>query len=83
VLPAERFIEIDYEGLVSDPEPVIRRMLAACGLAWDPVCLRPDLNRHVVKTPSKWQARQPIYRTAVERWRTYEPWLGPLRALLT
>jgi tetratricopeptide (TPR) repeat protein len=83
VLPAERSIEIDYEVLVSDPEPVIRRMLAACGLAWDPVCLRPDLNRHVVKTPSKWQARQPIYRTAVERWRTYEPWLGPLRALLT
>ena len=83
VLPAERFIEVDYEALVSDPEPVIRRMVTACGLAWDPVCLRPDLNKHVVKTPSKWQARQPIYRTALQRWRTYEPWLGPLRALLT
>ena len=44
VLPAERFIEVDYEALVSNPEPVIRRMVAACGLPWDPVCLRPDLN---------------------------------------
>jgi hypothetical protein len=35
-----------------------------------------------VKTPSKWQTRQPIYRDSVERWRRYEPWLGPLRALL-
>jgi serine/threonine-protein kinase len=34
-----------------------------------------------VKTPSKWQTRQPIYRTSVARWRRYEPWLGPLRAL--
>jgi hypothetical protein len=30
----------------------------------------------------KWQTRQPIYRTSVARWRRYEPWLGPLRALV-
>jgi hypothetical protein len=34
-----------------------------------------------VSTASKWQARQPIYRTSVERWRHYEPWLGELREL--
>jgi hypothetical protein len=83
VLPAERFIEIDYEALVGEPEPVIRRIVAACGLAWNAACLSPELNRRVVRTPSKWQARQPIYRTAMGRWRAYEPWLGPLRALLS
>jgi hypothetical protein len=35
-----------------------------------------------VKTPSKWQTRQLIYRTSVARWRRYEAWLGPLRALV-
>jgi hypothetical protein len=35
-----------------------------------------------VKTPSKWQTRQPIYRSSVARWRRYEPWLGPLCALV-
>jgi hypothetical protein len=35
-----------------------------------------------VKTPSKWQTRQPIYRSSVERWRRYEQWLGPLRGLV-
>jgi tetratricopeptide (TPR) repeat protein len=82
VLPADRFIEVEYEDLTRAPEPVIRRIIAACGLAWHDACLRPESNPRAVKTPSKWQTRQPIYRTSVERWRRYEPWLGPLRALV-
>ncbi|HZC37778.1 MAG TPA: sulfotransferase [Sphingomicrobium sp.] len=82
VLPADRFIEIDYEELTRAPEPVIRRIIAACGLTWHDACLRPECNPRVVRTPSKWQARQPIYRNSVARWRRYEPWLGPLRALI-
>lgn len=82
VLPADLFVEVDYETLTSDPEHAIRTLVAACGVEWDAACLRPDQNTRVVKTPSKFQARQPIYRTANGRWRSYEPWLGPLRALL-
>ncbi len=82
VLPADRFLEVDYEDLTRAPEPVIRRIIAACGLSWDDACLSPESNPRAVNTPSKWQARQPIYRTSVARWRRYEPWLGPLRALV-
>jgi tetratricopeptide (TPR) repeat protein len=82
VLPRDRFIEVDYEDLTHEPEPVIRRIIAACGLAWHDACLRPESNPRAVKTPSKWQTRQPIYRTSVERWRRYGPWLGQLRELV-
>ncbi|HEY6301844.1 MAG TPA: sulfotransferase [Terriglobales bacterium] len=82
VLPADRFIEVDYEDLTRAPESLIRRIIAASGLAWHDACLRPESNPRAVKTPSKWQTRQPIYRTSVARWRRYEPWLGPLRALV-
>ncbi len=82
VLPTERFVEVDYEQLTRAPEPEIRRVIAACGLAWHDACLRPESNPRAVRTPSKWQARQPIYRNSVARWRRYEPWLGPLRALV-
>jgi hypothetical protein len=82
VLPSDRYIEVDYEELTSAPEPVIRRIITACGLPWHDSCLRPESNPRAVKTPSKWQTRQPIYRTSVTRWRRYEPWLGPLRALV-
>jgi Flp pilus assembly protein TadD len=82
VLPADRFLEVDYAELTRAPEPAIRRIIAACGLTWHDACLRPESNPRAVKTPSKWQTRQPIYRTSVARWRRYEPWLGPLRALV-
>ena len=35
VLPPDRFIEVDYEALVADPEPNARRLIGACGLEWD------------------------------------------------
>jgi hypothetical protein len=82
VLAKDRFIEVDYADLTREPEPVVRRIIACCGLAWNDACLHPEQNPRAVKTPSKWQTRQPIYRGSVERWRRYEPWLGPLRALL-
>lgn len=82
VLPADRFVDLDYEQLVGDPEPAIRRLVAACGLSWDNACLHPERRLRVVKTPSKWQVRQPISAAAVGTWRRYEPWLGPLAALV-
>jgi tetratricopeptide (TPR) repeat protein len=83
VLPADRFIEVEYEQLVRQPEPTVRSLIAACGLPWDESCLRPEHNARVIKTPSKWQARQPIHCDAIDSWRRYEPWLGPLAALVS
>jgi tetratricopeptide (TPR) repeat protein len=81
VLPPERFIELDYESLVADPETWTRWMIAECGLNWDGACLAPHQNKRRISTPSSWQARQPVYRTSVARWKRYEPWLGALRSL--
>jgi hypothetical protein len=82
VLPAERFLEIDYEVLVTDPETTARKMIEFCGLPWTDACLNPQSNRNPIATPSAWQARQPIYRSSVERWRRYEPWLREFACLL-
>jgi tetratricopeptide (TPR) repeat protein len=82
VLPPDMFIAVEYEALVSAPEAEIRRIIAACGLPWDTACLRPERYAGAVKTASKFQTRQPIHGGSVGRWRHYEPWLGPLRALM-
>ena len=82
VLPGGCFVDIDYEALTNEPERVIREMLSACGLAWNEACLHPERNTRIVRTPSKWQARQKITCGAVGRWRAYEPFLGPLRDLM-
>lgn len=81
VLPADRFLELDYEALVADPEPTIRRLLGFCGLDWEAACLHPEQNARQVSTASLWQVRRPISRGSVGRWRRYAPWLGELDAL--
>ena len=81
LLPPECFLEIDYEQLVSDQEPVTRRLLEFCGLPWDAACLDFFRTERPIGTLSAWQARQPLYRGAMERWRRYEPWLGELESL--
>jgi hypothetical protein len=39
MLPADRMLDVRYEDVVADLEEQARRMLAHCGLAWDPACL--------------------------------------------
>jgi hypothetical protein len=81
VVPADRLIEVDYEEATAAPEETARRLIAFAGLEWDGACLEPERNPDIVRTANKWEARQPIYRSSVERWRKYEAWLGELREL--
>ena len=81
VLPG-RVHRVHYERLVADPEREVRRLLDYCGLPFDPACLEFHANKRAVRTISSEQVRRPLYRDALERWRHYEPWLGPLRSAL-
>jgi tetratricopeptide (TPR) repeat protein len=81
VFPAAVF-EVDYEDTVSDLEGTARRLLDACGLKWDPVCLEFHKTQRAVQTASLTQVRQPIYRTSVARWRHYKDQLADLFSVL-
>jgi tetratricopeptide (TPR) repeat protein len=81
VLPG-RIHRVVYERMVEDTEAEVRRLLDYCGLPFEAACLRFFENERAVRTPSSEQVRQPIYREAVEQWRHYEPWLGPLKLAL-
>lgn len=70
------------ERLVDDPEAEVRRMLDHVGVPFDPACLDFHANTRAVHTPSAEQVRRPINREGVDAWRSYEPWLGPLRDAL-
>jgi tetratricopeptide (TPR) repeat protein len=81
VLPPGRMLEVDYETLTLRPETEIRRIIAFTGLEWNDACLRPQDSKRVVRTPSRWQVRQPVHTDSVGRWRRYESYLGPLAVL--
>jgi hypothetical protein len=77
-----RVHRVFYERMVGDTENEIRRLLAYCGLPFEEACLRFNETERAVRTASSEQVRQPIFSDAVEQWRNYEEWLGPLREAL-
>jgi tetratricopeptide (TPR) repeat protein len=79
VLPG-RIFENQYETLVADQEGQSRKLIAHCKLEWDDACLNYTENERSVTTISRWQVRQPIYKTSMKRWKPYEKHLGPLIA---
>jgi cytochrome c-type biogenesis protein CcmH/NrfG len=81
VLPG-RVHRIHYEQLVNDLEGEVLRLLDYLGLAFDPACLRYYELERVVRTTSSEQVRRPIDPAVLERWRGFEPWLGPLKSAL-
>jgi tetratricopeptide (TPR) repeat protein len=74
--------EVIYERLVDDFENEARRLLAACGLDWEPTCLRFHQTARPVRTASVTQVRRPLYRDAVGRWKQYKAPLAGLFARL-
>ena len=77
-----QLLEIDYEDLVSNQEAVSRRLIARCGLEWEPQVLNFERNTAPTFTASAAQVRQPIYTSSLGLWRHYASELAPLRARL-
>ena len=75
-----RLIEVRYEELVDAPEAVVRRLVADCGLEWQPACLDFHKNRRPSTTQSASQVRVPLNRDGVIGWRRFEALLAPLQA---
>jgi hypothetical protein len=77
VLPG-RIFENQYETLIEDQEEQSRRLIDHLGLPWDDACLRFFERDGSVNTFSRWQVRQPIYKSSVKRWKNYESEIRPL-----
>jgi hypothetical protein len=78
VLPG-RVIDVDHEALVREPERQIRWLVTeACGLDWDPACLRFHESAAPMASASAAQVRRPIFTTSLQRWRRYGARLDPL-----
>jgi len=81
VLPG-KVLQVQYEDVVADLEPQVRRILDYCDLPFEEACLNFFNTERSVRTPSSEQVRQPIYQSGLEQWRSFEHWLGPLKDAL-
>ena len=81
VLPGKVF-HVAYEDLVRNTEAVVRRLIAHCGLDFEPSCLRFHETQRSVRTASSEQVRVPMYDSSIGHWRHFEAELAPLRRSL-
>ena len=75
-------LRVFYEDVVEDLERNVRRILEFCRLEFEPACVEFYKTERSVRTASSEQVRQPIFREGLFQWRSYEPWLGPLKDAL-
>jgi len=78
----ERVLEINYDQLVLEPEPIIRTTLDYLNLEWEPSCLKFHQNLDAATSASATQVRQPLYQDALGRWKYYRNELRPAIEIL-
>lgn len=72
-------LDVRYEDLVSDTEGQMRRVLAWCGLDWQPGVLEFTGDQRPSSTASAAQVRDQVHSNSIGKWRRYEAGLEPLR----
>jgi hypothetical protein len=72
-------IEVRYEDLVDNLEAGARRVLDFLGVGWDERVLR--FNEHAqtktIRSPTYAEVTQPVFKTAIGRWRRYQKYFEP------
>jgi tetratricopeptide (TPR) repeat protein len=81
VLPG-RVLRVEHEEVVENLEANVRRILDFCGLEFEPQCVEFYKTERSVRTASSEQVRRPIFKEGINQWRSFEPWLGPLKDVL-
>jgi tetratricopeptide (TPR) repeat protein len=72
-------LDVSYADLVREPEAVMRKVFAHCGLEWHPGCLDMRANPAPVATLSAAQVRAPLHARAFGEWRRHAAQLEPLQ----
>ena len=72
-------LEVRYEDMVEDLEPVARKTLDFLGVAWDPKVLGFDehARQKAVRSPTYSDVTKKVFKTAVGRWRNYQKYFEP------
>jgi tetratricopeptide (TPR) repeat protein len=74
----DSIIELNYEQLIFEQEATLKRVLQACDLPWQTRCLEFSNAKSQVKTLSDTQVRRPLYRSSLDAWQNYRPYLSRL-----
>ena len=78
----QRFIDVDYESLVTDTEETLRPVLQYIGLSWNPACLDYFKRAARSSTASAVQVQEAPHSRSVGRWKRHARELRPALEIL-
>ena len=76
-----KIYEAKYEKIIENPENEIREIINFCNLPWEENCLSFHKNKTPIKTMSTAQARKPIYKSSVNSFEKFSPYLKELNKI--
>lgn len=79
----DRFHEVDYEDIVAKPEPTVRELCQFVNVDFETSGLEFYKSKFPVSTASAMQVREPLYSSAVGRWKHYGNLLVPVFDVLS
>ena len=71
-----------YEEIIGNPNNEIKNIINFCDLNWEEDCLQFHKNKTPIKTLSTVQARKPIYKSSINSFEKFEPFLTVLNKLI-
>ena len=73
-----RILDVDYAQLTRDPEAVMRKVAAFCGIDYIDAMCDPRSSTRAVSTASAVQVRDQVVRRELPKWAPYAKYLQPL-----
>ncbi len=74
----KQVLRVQYENVIANIESQVTAILDYCGLPFESACLEFHKTERAVRTASSEQVRQPLYKSGVDQWQNFEPYLQPL-----
>lgn len=81
VLPGQ-ILRVNHEDVVDDLEGQVNRLLHFIDVPFEQQCIEFYQTKRAINTPSAQQVRQPIYRSGLNQWQHFAPYLEELKQAL-
>jgi tetratricopeptide (TPR) repeat protein len=78
----KNIFDLDYENIIINQKDQTRKLLDFCELDWDENCLSPQKNKKIISTASIAQARLPVYKSSINKWKNYSEELIELKKII-
>jgi len=82
IMPNNFYKEVWYEDVVLNQEKMTKEIVEFCELEYTPELLKFYEKTKAIKTASVMQARKPIYKDSLNKWKNYEDLLQPIIDIL-